>query len=336
MKPVDEELRRKIDSLRKTLANSAEPTWRLDIFRDREKMLGVIQGDRITTGAPDDIQPSVAQRDDGVYFVVFSRGAWIYEMRGVPNNRGVLTWSEPVALFGGEDPDVDFYGEFTTVGIFNTQELMMAYEQPKGQIKFRKRVGGVWETAKNVVAGTNPSVVRAWADPPEVGTQDQGLVIVYTQGGQLKYTHSDDEGLTWAVGITLNMPQGGNKKNAQVFRMADFTLGIIYEYDNGITSEVWFLKTTRKYVNIASPDETLRVGAGSFRQGIFILSEITAPNETFSVSVREYRHGIFTLVYPENLGATGIGSGSGDDGMRETTSVGATGFRQAVFTGVNP
>ncbi len=64
--------------------------------------------------------------------------------------------------------------------------------------------------------------------------------------------------------------------------MADFTLGIIYEYDNGITSEVWFLKTTRKYVNIASPDETLRVGSRKLQAGnIHTLRDHRAERDVF-------------------------------------------------------
>lgn len=322
MKPISTELRKKIDSLRKTPIENSQPSWLLSIFRDRERMLGVIDGERITSGPPNDVQPTIAQRDDGVYFVCYSRDGTIYQMTSSATNEPKVTWGAPVALFAGEDPDLDFYGEFTTLGTFNTQELMMAYEQPAGQIQFRKRIAGVWQSPVFVANGGNPSVVRAWADPPEVGPQDQGLVIVYTQGGQLKYTHSDDEGSTWAVPIVINSPAGGTKKNAQIFRLSDYTLGIIYEYDNGMTSEVWFMKTTRKYVSIASPDDTIIARITGFMQYTFSLKEYTASNETASIFLGNYRHATFAL--------------REESSPDESASITIGGFRQTSFTGANP
>lgn len=336
MKPLSDSLRQKIDLLRKSRANNADSTWEVQIFRNREKMMGQIEGAQITAGNPQDMQPTIAQDEDGRYIIAFSRNGTIYEMRSKLPRGTNVEWNDESPLFNGEDPDLDFYGEFTTTGRFDTQELMMAYEYPVGTILFRKRIGGIWQNPITVGPGKNPSIVRGWADPPEVGTNDQGLVMVYTRNGDLYYTHSDDEGATWADEIELDNPVGGTKKSAQIMRLADFTLGIIYEYDNGLTSEIWFYKTTRKYVNIASPDENVSTGLGRFRHYEFEAFALTMEEHTVDIGVGNFRQASFAFNTPAELGAEGDGSGGGTDGYRETASVGVGNFRQVTFTGVNP
>lgn len=328
MKPLSAELRRKIETLRKTLGNNAEPNWQLDIYRDREKMLGLLDGERITGSAdPDadtDVQPAVAQSDDQVYRVVFERAGQLYYMASSATNTPKLTWSAPALLFAGTAPDVDFYGSFTTTGKFLTSDLLLVYENPAGTMQFRRRdeATGTWGAAVQIGAGSNPTLVRAWADPPEVGDQDGGLVVFYTRAGQLYYRESADVGATWSAETAVDLPAGGTKRNPQVFRLADYTLAVLYEYDNGISSDIYMLKTTRRYVNIASPDETVRVGAGAFRHFEFVVVNVSAPDETVVAGVGAYRHAEFQNV---DQGATD-----------ETASAGAGNFRQVEFTGLNP
>lgn len=337
MKPISDALRAAIDNLRKTQLNNAEPSWKVNIFRDRERMLGVIEGAAITTGPDHDEQPAIAQDAEGRYEVVFGRAGTIYRMLSSIDNVPKVTWGAPAALFPGRDPDLDFDGSFSTIGRFTPSDLLIAYEEPAGTILFRRRplATGVWSAPVVVTTGNNPSIVRGWADPPEVGTTDEGLFVFYTQAGALKYTYSDDDGVTWAAPITLDTPTGGTKRNAQAFRLSDYTLGFVYEYDNGLSSEVWFGKTTRTYVNIASPDETVRAGAGGFRHFEFVLANVSAPDETVVGGAGAYRHGEFVAVDPGASGAVG-GSGGGEDGSRETVSAGAGMFRQVEFTGVSP
>ena len=322
MKPVSDALRKKIDALRRTLGNAAEPSWELRLFRDREKMLGLIDGSQITSGPPADVQPSLAQSSDGRYHVVFERAGSLYEMTSSPGNDPRITWGAPVLLFAGAAPDVDFDGAFATTGVFTSGDELLVYEDPAGSIKFRRYANGAWGSAVAVGAGQNPALVRGWADPPEVGTNDDGLIVFCTQSGALRYFQSADGGTAWSAAATIDLPAGGTKRNPQVFRLADYTLGIVYEYDNGLQTDVYFLKTTRRYVNIASPDETVRVGAGSFRHYEFTLFEVSAPSETVVAGAGAYRHGEFDAVEASAPG--------------ETVSVGAGGFRQVEFTGVNP
>lgn len=324
MKPISDALRAKIDLLRKTQDNDAEPTWVLNIFRNRERMLGSIQGARITSGADQDIQPAIAQGNDGRYHVVFGRGGQIWEMVSSPTNIPAVTWDDPEPIFSGEDPDLDYDGFFDSVGTFTPTNLMIVYEQPAGTIKFRKKLSGSWTTATTVASGANPSLCRAWADPPSIGTDDQGFIVFYTQSGHVKYTYSDDEGDTWQTPVTVDYPAGGTKTNVQVFRVADYTLGIVYEYDNGLTSEIWFLKTTRRYVNIASPDETFETGVGGFRQLLWEIIDLDAGEHTLDPGLPdEYRHDTF-------------GVDQQDQGDETIGVVLPNSFRQVLFSGVNP
>lgn len=324
MKPLSAEMRRKIETLRKTLGNNAEPNWQLDIYRDREKMLGILDGEQITSGADTDVQPAVAQSDDQVYHLVFERGGSLYYMSSSATNTPKLTWTAPALLFAGAAPDVDFYGSFTTTGKFVTSDLLLVYEEPAGTMLFRRRDEGTgaWGAAVQIGAGSNPTLVRAWADPPEVGTQDEGLVVFYASGGGLYYRQSADGGASWSAAVAIDLPSGGIKRNPHICRLSDYTLGVVYEYDNGLTTDVYFLKTTRRYVNIASPDETVRVGAGAFRHFEFVVVNVSAPDETVVVGAGAYRHAEFADLarsHPD-----------------ETVTVGAGGFRQVEFTGVNP
>jgi hypothetical protein len=327
MKPLSAELRRKIETLRKTLGNNAEPNWQLDIYRDREKMLGLLDGERITEGPDADVQPAVAQSSDGRYHVVFERGGELrYKVSGTGNVPRV-DFTDSTPLFPGRAPDVDFYGSFSTTGAFTSSDLLLVYEEPAGTMLFRRRDEGTgtWGAAVQAGAGENPTIVRAWANPPEVGTQDEGLCVFYTRAGQLCYRESTDVGATWTTETVVDLPAGGTKRNPQVFRLADYTLAVLYEYDNGISSDVYMLKTQRQFYNIASPDETVRAGAGGFRHFEWVVVEIgapTVPDETVITGVRAFRQFEWTLV--------------DQAAPDETVTAGAGGFRQAEFTGVSP
>jgi hypothetical protein len=325
VKPISDSLRRKIDALRKTHGNAAAPTWILELYRDREKMLGVIDGERITGKGADsdlDVQPAVAHASGGVYDVVFERAGTLYGMRSSAENYPSLLWGSPSALFPGRAPDIAFDGSFSTTGKFTTSDLLIVYEEPAGTMLFRRRTSTGWSASVTVGSGVNPTIIRGWADPPEVGDQDQGLIVFYTLSGQLYYRESADGGGTWSAATAVDMPAGGTKRNPHICRLADYTLGICYEYDNGLSADVYFLKTTRKYVNIASPDETVRPSLGSFRHFEYVVVNLDAPDETVVAGAGAYRHGEFQNV-----------AQSAPD---ETVSAGAGGFRQVEFTGVAP
>lgn len=323
MKTISEAQRIAIDNLRKIDDQNAEPTWRISIFRDKEKMLGIMSGDRITEGPPDDLEMAIAQRDSGRYDVVFVRGGTIYGMVSSAENEPRITWGEPEALFAGNRPDIDFDGSFSTVGQFTPTDLLMVYENPAGTMKFRRRSGSVWGSAVTIGSGTHPSICRGWADPPSVGTQDMGYIVAFTRGGDLYYRYSEDHGATWSPeNSDLNVPAGGNKTNVQVIRLADYTHGFVYDYDNGINSEVWFHKTTRKYVNIASPDETFIARAGGYRHQVFSIVELETRDHTLTAGALGYRDERFDR--------------RNESPPDETFSVDATGFQQIFYTGVAP
>ncbi|MCL6437211.1 MAG: hypothetical protein K6T51_01260 [Rubrobacteraceae bacterium] len=322
MKPIPDALRRKIDALRKTPDAGATPSWVLELYRDREKMLGIIDAARITSGASIDTNPTVAQASDGHYEVLFERAGQIYGMQSSQTNDPEITWNAPAALFAGYNPDIDYGGSFSTTGEFTSGDLLCVYENPTGTLLFRRRSGSTWAAPVTIGPGSSASIVRAWADPPEVGTNDDGIVVFYIRSGQLCYRQSLDRGQSWSSEIALDLPTGGTKRSPHVFRVADYTLGVVYEYDNGITSDIYMLKTTRHYVNIASPDETVQVGAGAFRQFEFVVVNISAPDETVQVGAGAFRHGEFQSVPVAS--------------PDETVQVGAGAFRQVEYTGVNP
>lgn len=321
MKTLTDAQRAAIDALHKTEDNNAEPTWKLSIFRDKEKMLGLMGGDRITSGPPDDLHPAIAQGAGDRYTLVFERGGDIYEMISSEENEPSITWSSPELLFAGWDPDIDYDGSFSTVGVFTPTNLLMVYENPQGTIKFRKRVSGTWGSAVTVGSGGNPSIVRGWADPPSVGTADMGYIVAYTRSGGLYYRYSEDQGASWSEEISINFPSGGTKRNVQVIRLSDYTHGFIYDYDTGATSEVWFNKTTRKYVNIASPDETFTIRAGSYHHAFFQLLDLDVRDHTIDVGAGGYTEDRFPVF---------------GESFDETINPGAGEFRQEFFTGVNP
>lgn len=324
MKPISDALRRKIEDLRKTHGNAAAPTWILELYRDREKMLGIIDGERITSGSPIDVQPTVAHDSGGVYDVLFGRGGTVYSIRSSATNYPDISWGPPAALFAGAKPDIDFDGSFATTGKFTSGDLLCVYEEPAGTILFRRRseADGSWSAPVTVGSGTDASIVRAWADPPEVGTQDEGFVVFYTLSDQLHYRQSVDGGASWSDAITFDTPAGGIKRNPQVFRLADYTLGICYEYDNGLSADVYFLKTGRTYVNLASPDETVTAGAGAYRHFEFVVVNLTAPDETVVAGAGAYAHAVF--------------QNSPKDAPGETATAGAGAYRHVTFTGTSP
>lgn len=327
MKPLSDFLRAKIDLLRKTMGNNAEPTWELDVYRDRDKMLGLIDGEQITTSSNDDY-PAVAQSDDQVYTVVFQRGGTLYEMESGTTNRPKVNWDTPTSLFSGSRPDLDYDGEFTTGGAFITGDLMMVYENPTGSIKFRRKTGSSWDSAVSVASGNTPAICRAWADPPEVGPIDNGIIVFYASSGQLCYRESFDNGESWETEVEIDDPPGGTKRNPHICRLSDYTLGIVYEYDNGITSDAYFLKTSRTYVSIASPDETIRMNLGSFRHYSFTALYLDYGqqgdgSETLTPVLGSFRQHTWDAVEP-------------DEGIEETLTPVLGSFRQIAFTGANP
>lgn len=333
MKTLTDAQRAAIDSLRKTLDNNQEPTWEISIFRNMERMLGIMEGDRITSGSPDDVNPTVAQSSDGRYHVIFERGGSLYSMISGAENIPEIEWGEPQSMFSGQNPDVDFDGSFATIGTFTTSNLLLVYEDPPNTMKFRRRseAGSTWSSPVTIGAGHNPTICRGWADPPEVGSADMGYIVAYTQGGALYYRYSEDEGASWSAEILLDMPPGGTKTNVQVIRLADYTHGFIYDYDTGLTSEVWFLKSTRKYVNIASPDEVLTIRAGTYYQGFFTRLDIFASTDPeggegseeimLTPGAGEYRHDFFPFIAHT---------------FEETVEIGAGGYQNIFFSGVNP
>lgn len=322
MKPLSSALLKKIDDLRKTWGNDAAPAWVLELYRDREKMLGIVDAARITSSPDVDVNPAVAQDSDGHYEVLFERGGQIYRMASSATNDPEITWNAPAALFAGRNPDIDYDGSFSTTGDFTSADLICVYENPAGTLLFRRRTGSTWSAPVTIGPGSAASIVRAWADPPEVGTNDDGIVVVYTRSGQLCYRQSLDGGSSWSTEVALDLPPGGTKRDPHVFRLADYTLGVTYTYDNGITSDIYMLKTTRHYVYIASPDETVQAGVSNFRQFEFVLFEISAQDETVPASVGAFRQ----VEFPD----------APQSAPDETVQVSVGGFRQIEYTGVNP
>lgn len=343
MKPLSGSLRRKIEALRRTHGNSSAPSWQLNIFRDREKMLGLIDGEQITRdpGPPSDVQPALAHASDGRYHVIFERDGMLYYMVSSPENTPRITWSAPEALFPGRAPDVDFDGTFATTGGLTTGDLLLVYEEPAGSIQFRRKSASGWSAPVAVGPGRSPSVVRAWADPPEVGSTDNGYAIFYESGAppELAYRQSTDQGSTWSDESRLdrtvaseNYPSGGAKRNPQACRLSDYNLGIVFEYDIGSSSDVYFLKTTNSgpenmFSNLAAPDETVAVGLRGYREYEFTLTNVSYggqddSRETVSPGLRGYRESDFQR--------------RDIDAGEETVTVSAGGYRETDFTGSAP
>lgn len=322
MKTLSDELRAAVNQLRKTTDNNAEPTWEVAIFRDQERMLGIMSGERITEGPPDDLDMAVAQDAESRYHVVFERGGNIWYMISGTDNVPAVTWGAPSQQFSGLNPDVDFDGTFDSLGKFTPSTLMIVYEEPQGTIKFRTKSGAGWSSPVTIGAGRNPSICRGWADPPTIGTADMGYLVAYTHNGDLCYRYSEDQGSSWSAELNIDFPVGGVKTNVQIIRLADYTHGIVYDYDNGIDTEVWFLKSTRKYVHIASPDETVIARSGNYRDYFYVRLDLTVGDETVAAGAGGYR--VYTFA-PFSV-----------DTVEETTEAGATGYRQVFYTGVNP
>ena len=331
-----------IDSLSYDTAGGSQPNWRLDILNKTPES-GVRSGSLVTDNIVTDNKPALIMSSATDYFyAVYVKSGKIYGKTGVEDSNGNIVWSAETELFTGDEPDLEFYGTFTTKGAYNTTDLMIVYESG-GTIYFRKAdvetdgwQGLIDATVRTVKTGTDPTLVRGWADPPGIGTTDLGLYVFYITSGNLMFTYSTDLGATWAVSAEIDKPTGGTKGNPKAFRESSYRLGLVYEYNDGSKSDIYYLLSQdsgggTEFVNIASPDETFKIAAMSLDYDLFELLDYSAPDETFKMQVEN----LDGTLYPAYI-AGYVGEGEDCEVPNETFKIQVENLNMQLFTGDEP
>lgn len=288
-----------IDKLNYEKAEGSEPNFRLDVITKNPEQ-GIRSGTLVTDNeaiadrAPSIIQSSVTNTFYGVYIRDIEGTDYIFGTASSEDSEGNIIWAEEVQLFEGSHPDLEFDGEFTTKGGYITGDLMISYER-SGTIYFRKAdvEASDWSALasaaeKTVVAGTDPTIVRGWADPPGIGETDLGVYIFYIDSGNLMFTFSQDYGDTWETTVEIDKPAGGTKGNPKAFRESSYRVACVYEYDDGSKSDIYFILSQDSsggtpFVNIASPDEVYKLSVMNLDIEFFDLLDYSAPDEAYKL-----------------------------------------------------
>jgi len=331
-----------IDKLKYDVSEGSEPNWKLKITGASPET-GIRSGMLVTDNIVTDNKPSLIMSSVTYkFYAVFVRDGYIYGTVGSEDDEGNIQWSTPVQLFEGDEPDLEFYGTFTTQGDYNTTDLMIVYER-SGTIYFRKadvETGG-WQalidaTERTVKTGNDPTIVRAWADPPGVGETDLGIYVFYIDSGNLMFTYSTDLGVSWATSTEIDKPAGGTKGNPKAFRESSYRLGCVYEYNDGSKTDIYYILSQdasggTEYVNIASPDETYKIAVMNLSFEFFQLLDYSAPDETYKMQVEN----LAKALYPAYI-AGYEGEGEDCEVPNETYKMQVENLNMQLYTGEEP
>ena len=332
-----------IDQLKYDSANDAEPNFRLDIVKQTPEA-GVRSGDLVTDNIVTDNKPALIMSSiTNIFYAVYVEGGKIYGKTSSEDANGNITWSAGTELFTGDEPDLEFYGTFTTKGAYETTNLMIVYESG-GAIYYRVAdvetsgwaalIAATEETVQ--ATGTDPTIVRGWADPPGIGTTDLGLYVFYITSGNLMFTYSTDLGENWSVAAEIDKPAAGTKGNPKAFRESSYRVACVYEYDDGSKTDIYYILSAdaaggTEFVNIASPDETFKLGTMSLASTLFDLLDYDAPDETYKMGAKN----LDDTLYDKYI------AGYEDEGEdcevpNELFKVGAKNLNMELFTGDEP
>lgn len=284
-----------IDKLAYNQAEGSQPNFRLDVTK-RNPESGTREGELVTDNVVTDNKPSlIMSSTTNKFYAVYIKGSYIYGVTGEEDENGNIVWGDESQLFEGDEPDLEFYGTFTVQGSYNTGDIMIVYER-SGTIYFRKAdietdgwQGVIDATERTVKSGSDPSIVRAWADPPGIGDTDLGIYVFYIDSGDLKFTYSTDLGVSWEDSVEIDKPAGGTKGNPKAFRESSYRLACVYEYDDGSKIDVYYILSQdasggTEFVNIASPDETFKMAAMCLSVTEFDLLDYSEPDETYKMT----------------------------------------------------
>ena len=291
-----------IDKLNYDKAQGAEPNFRLDVIT-RNPEQGIRSGTLVTDNqgltdkTPSIIQSSVTNTFYAVYARDVGGNDYIFGAASSEDGDGNIIWPAGMQLFEGSHPDLEFDGEFTSQGAYLAGELMIVYEK-SGTIYFRKAdvENSGWSelasaTEKTVVTGTDPTIVRGWADPPAIGETDLGVYVFYIDSGDLKFTYSTDYGNSWETAVEIDKPTGGTKGDPKAFRESSYRLACVYQYDDGSKTDIYFILSQdpgggTPLVNIASPDEVYKLSVMNVACEFFDLLDYDAPDEDYKLGAK--------------------------------------------------
>jgi len=293
-----------IDLLKYDSANSSQPNFRLDVVKQSPEA-GTRSGELVTDNIVTDNKPALIMSSaTNIFYAVYVYDGDIYGTTGTEDVNGNIVWSAGTELFPGDEPDLEFYGTFTTRGQYNTTNLMIVYESG-GTIYFRVAdvEGSGWAALiaadeETVKTGTDPTIVRGWADPPGIGETDLGIYVFYIDSGNLMFTYSADLGETWEDSVEIDKPVGGTKGNPKAFRESSYRIACVYEYDDGSLIDIYYILSAdaaggTEFVNIASPDEIFRLGTMSLAATYFDLLDYEAPDETYKIGAKNLEDELF-------------------------------------------
>lgn len=330
-----------IDKLAYNQAEGSQPNFRLNITKLNPES-GVRSGEIITDNVATDTKPAIIMSSiTNKFYAVYCRNGYIYGAVGEDKN-GEIVWGDEEQLFEGDEPDLEFYGTFTTKGKYNTSDLMIVYEK-SGTIYFRKAdvEADGWQalidaTERTVKIGSDPTVVRAWADPPGVGDTDLGIYVFYISGGNLMFTYSTDLGVTWETSVEIDKPAGGTKGNPKAFRESSYRIACVYEYNDGSKTDIYYILSQdtsggTEYVNIASPDETFKIAVMNLSYDLFGLLDYSAPDETFKMQAEN----LDGTLYPAYI-AGYVGEGEDCEVPNETFKIQVENLNMQLYTGDEP
>ncbi len=304
-----------IDQLKYDSAGGAEPKFRMDIKKQTPEA-GIRGGELVTDNIVTDNKPALIMSSaTNKFYAVYCYDGDIYGTTGTEDENGNIVWSAGVELFPGDEPDLEFYGTFTTQGQYNTTNLMIVYESG-GTIYYRVAdvEGSGWaaliaDSPISVKTGTDPTIVRGWADPPGIGDTDLGIYVFYITSGNLMFTYSTDLGETWEDAVEIDKPVGGTKGNPKAFRESSYRVACVYEYNDGSLTDIYYILSAdasggTEFVNIASPDETFKLGTMGLASTFFDLLNYEAPDETFKLGAKNLDDTLYDsyIAGPEDAG----------------------------------
>jgi len=331
-----------IDQLKYDSANDAEPNFRLDVLKQTPEA-GTRSGDLVTDNIVTDSKPAlIMSSQTNIFYAVYCYDGSIYGTTGTEDANGNIEWSAGTQLFTGDDPDLEFYGEFTTQGDYETDNLMIVYEK-SGTVYFRVAdvEGSGWAalasaSEKTVKSGGDPTIVRAWADPPGIGETDLGIYVFYISSGNLMFTYTTDDGDIWADAVEIDKPVGGTKGNPKAFRESSYRIACVYEYSDGSKTDIYYILSQdseggTEFVNIASPDETYRIGTMNISYTEFLLLDYSAPDETYKIGALNLDDDFY-----DRYDAGYEGEGGDCEVPDETYQIGAKNLNMQLFTGDEP
>ncbi|MDD5435348.1 MAG: hypothetical protein PH343_07965, partial [Nitrospira sp.] len=283
--------------------------------------LGIREGAIITDNELQDYKPALIMSSiTNKFYVVYERNGTLYGLISDLDSEGNIIWNDEVELFSGTEAELEFYGTFTSKGEYLTSDLMIVYER-EGSIYFRKadvETGG-WQALKNateysVKSGSDPTIVRGWADPPEIGDNDLGIYVFYIDSGKLMFTYSTNLGVSWEASTEIDKPAGGTKGNPKAFRESSYRLACVYEYNDGTKTDIYYILSQdlyggTEYVNIASPDEIYKMAVMNLDYDLFELLNYSAPDETYKMKIIGLKEEQFSCLF---IGYEGEGTEDGE------------------------